>query len=236
MIQFMQMKLTLPRIIFALTLLFISTSSALAFGSSSTNYNLEGEFGIFGGSKGSASYNLTDTGGGFAVGFGNSANYGTGSGFQYVLAEVREIVFTMSKNSISLNPLCTGSVTTDSHTITVTTNAAQGYQVTVIEDGELRKGADNIDNVVGGFVNAGNEEYGLATSDTGQAISTWDGACDNSNPETASPITGTAQSVASNALPIDNDSSTMCYSASISGTTVAGDYSQIITYIATGTF
>ena len=230
------MKLTLPRIIVALSLLFISTSSALAFGSSSANYNLEGEFGIFGGSKGSASYNLTDTGGGFAIGFGSSANYGTGSGFQYVLAEVREIIFTISSNSISLNPLSTSSVTTDSHTITVTTNGAQGYQVTVIEDGNLRKGADDIDDVAGGAVNAGSEEYGLATSDTGQDISNWDGACDNSNPETASPITGTAQTVASNPLPIDNDSSTLCYAASISPTTVAGDYTQVLTYIATGTF
>ena len=73
--------------------IFYLASNAHAFGSSSTNYKLEGEFGIFGGAKSSTNYNLTDTGGGFAVGFGSSANYGSGSGFQYVLAEIREIVF-----------------------------------------------------------------------------------------------------------------------------------------------
>ena len=78
----------LPFFIGILTILLIP-SSVWAFASSSTNYNLEGEFGIFGGAKSSANYNLTDTGGGFAVGFGSSANYGTGSGFQYVIAEIR---------------------------------------------------------------------------------------------------------------------------------------------------
>src|SRR3990172_11144208 len=77
-------------------------SKVYAFGSSSTNFKLEGEFGIFGGAKSSANFNLTDTGGGFAIGFGSSANYGTGSGFQYLLAEIREIVFIISSNSVNL--------------------------------------------------------------------------------------------------------------------------------------
>src|SRR4030066_2582960 len=121
------MKITLPRLIFALSLLTASSTSVLAFGSSSTNYKLEGEFGIFGGAKSSANYNLTDTGGGFAVGFGSSANYGTGSGFQYVLAEVREIVFTISTTTVNLGALTSSSVNNASHTITVTTNGAGGY-------------------------------------------------------------------------------------------------------------
>lgn len=234
------MKITLPRIIFALFFLFVSTSSVLAFGSSSASYNLEGEFGIFGGAKSSASYNLTDTGGGFAVGFGSSANYGTGSGFQYVLAEVREIIFTMSSNSVNLGSLSTGSVTTGSHTITVTTNGAQGYQVTVVDNGNICRiaqpcdAANDIADVGDGEVTVAAEEYGLATSKAGQDI-LQDAVC-GSAPFLASGITGTAQSVASSALPIDEDGTTICYAASISGTTAAGDYTHVLTYIATGTF
>src|SRR3989337_2326239 len=85
--------------------LLLLPSSVWAFSSSSTNYKLEGEFGIFGGAKSSTNYALTDTGGGFAVGFGSSANYGTGSGFQYVLAEIREIVFTVSTNQVGLGTI-----------------------------------------------------------------------------------------------------------------------------------
>src|SRR3990172_7747951 len=171
--KFKKMKKTLPKFIIAFIILFFSATSVLAFSSISPegNIKLEGEFGMFGGAKSSAGYKLTDTGGGFAVGFGSSANYGTGSGFQYVLAEVREIVFTISTTTVNLGALTSSSVNNASHTITVTTNGAGGYQVTVIEDGNLRTGGvDEISDVAGGTVDAGSEEYGLATSKSGQDI------------------------------------------------------------------
>jgi len=233
------MKKFLPELIITAVLLLYSVTSIHAFGSSSASYKLEGEFGIFGGAKSSASYKLTDTGGGFAVGFGSSANYGTGSGFQYVLAEVREIIYTISKTSVDLGSLSSSTVSTDSHTIEVDTNGAGGYQVTVVEDNNLRTGgADIIDDVSDGFVNTagGDEEYGLATSKAGQDISQWDAACDSSDPETASAITSSTQTVASASTPIDDDITTLCYAATITDATEAGSYSHILTYIATGTF
>ncbi|MCH8821675.1 hypothetical protein IID23_04120, partial [Patescibacteria group bacterium] len=121
------------------------------------------------------------------------------------------------------------------NTIEIDTNAAGGYQVTVLEDGNLRtSGGDVISDVSGPTVDAGNEEYGLATSDSGQAI-TQDTSC-GPDPDNASAITGSAQSVASHNAPIENDTSTMCYSASITSTTEAGSYQHVLTYIATGTF
>jgi len=228
------MRITLPRLILSLSLLIVSSSTVLAFGSSSTNYKLEGEFGIFGGAKSSTNYNLTDTGGGFAVGFGNSANYGAGSGFQYVIAELQEIIFTISTSTVNLGTLSASGVTTASHTITVTTNAPSGYLVTVVEDGNLRSGANDVNDVSGGTVDVGSEEYGLATSKSGQTI-TQDASC-GPDPDNASAITASTQSVSSSALPIDSDTTTLCYSASISGATPGGSYSHILTYIATGTF
>jgi len=236
--KFKKMKKILP-ILIALYLvfsIFYLAPTIHAFGSSSTNYNLEGEFGIFGGAKGSTNYKLTDTGGGFAIGFGSSANYGTGSGFQYVIAEVRELVFIISTTSVNLGAL-TGTPTSTSHTITVTTNAHDGYQVTVIEDGNLRTGGgDTITDVSDGEVDAagGDEEYGLATSKSGQDI-TQDAVC-GSAPYNASAITAAAQSVASATAPIDNDTTTLCYAAVVNGATEAGSYQHVLTYIATGTF
>src|SRR4030066_26546 len=180
------MRITLPRLILSLSLLIVSSSTVLAFGSSSTNYKLEGEFGIFGGAKSSTNYNLTDTGGGFAIGFGSSANYGTGSGFQYVLAEIREIIFTINPTLVNLGSL-SGTPKGVSNTITVTTNAREGYQVTVMEDGNI---------------------------------------CRTTQPCNA------ANDIADE----DGDDTTLCYSAAISGTTAAGNYQHVLTYIATGTF
>jgi len=232
-------------LIAGLTLLLIPTST-WAFSSSSDNYNLEGEFGMFGGAKSSANYALTDTGGGFAVGFGSSTNYGTGSGFQYVLAEVPELIFEIETPSVILGTLNTSSVVATSHWIKVTTNAREGYNVTVVEDGNIcRTGqpctAENdINDASGGFVDASSEEYGLATSKTGQEITDWDGTCDGGDSEKASPITNIPQTVAAAStpitLPIENDTTTLCYSAAISGATAAGNYSHVLTYIATGTF
>ena len=226
----------LPFLVIGLITLIVPTS-VWAFKSTSTNYKLEGEFGIFGGAKSSTNYKLTDTGGGFAPGRTTSTNYTTGSGFQYVLAEIPQITFTISESSVNLLTLSTSAVNTDSHTISVTTNAREGYTARVFEDGNLRDGAKDINDAgVDNDVDQSSEEYGLATSRSGQDITEWDGACDGSNPEAAEAITGTPQSVASSALPVDNHSTTLCYAASIAGSTPNGVYQHVLTYIATGTF
>ena len=108
----------------------------------------------------------------------------------------------------------------------------------MLDDGNLRAfGGDEISDAgVDNDVDAGSEEYGLATSKSGQQIIQWDGGCNGTNPETAVAVTGTAQTVASSAVPIDNDTTTLCYSASITPATEAGQYSHVLTYIATGTF
>lgn len=213
-------------------------SKVYAFGSSSTNYNLEGEFGIFGGAKSSANYNLTDTGGGFAVGFGSSANYGSGSGFQYVLAEIREIVFTVSTNSVGLGTV-SGTAKGVAQTITVTTNGAGGYKVTAQENGNLCSPSvavctNTVDDVAGGTVDNNTEEYGLGTSKAGQYFAE-DTDCTNA-PFNATAIDGTARQVANSSLPVTSDTTTLCFSAATSGVTAAGSYTHVLTYIATGTF
>ena len=239
----MKKSLTVLTIIITLvSLLFAAVYSSNhihAYFSESTNFQLDGEFGEFGGSKSSASFNLTDTGGGLAIGFGSSANYGTGSGFQYLLAEVREIVFVISASSVDLGTISTTAKGV-TQTITVTTNASDGYRVTVLEDGNICRiilpcdAANDIDDVSGGTVDNSTEEYGLGTSQSGQYFAQ-DTDCTNT-PFNATAIDGTARQVASSSLPIDNDSTTLCYSAAVTNTTAAGSYSHVLTYIATGNF
>ena len=222
----------------ALTILLLPTS-VWAFSSSSDNYKLEGEFGMFGGAKSSDNYALTDTGGGFAPGYSSGGSYGSGSGFQYVLAEVPQITFSISGNSVSLGTL-SGTPVGVSQTISVSTNAAKGYRVTVQQDGNICRtvqpcnSTNDIDPVSGGTVQPNTEAYGLGTSKSGQDI-LQNTSCGTSF--TASAITTSPQTVASYSLPTSgSDSTTLCYSAAISGTTAAGNYSHILTYIATGTF
>lgn len=218
-----------------LLLSFVYTDLIYAFPSSSTNYKLDAEFGVFGGEKNSTNFRLTDTGGGFAPGFGDSTNFRNCSGFQCVIAQVPSITVSLSSNAVNLGTLTGASVSTGNHTISVTTNVG-GYTTRVIEDGELRYGGAAIDQVGDGAVTAGAEEYGLATSQAGRDISL-DTDCGNS-PYTASPITGTPQSVAyKNGPTYTAETTTLCYAASVnSATTAAGTYQQVLTYITTGSF
>lgn len=225
-------------IYFLILLSFFSLNTVVeAFPSSSTNYQLEGEFGIFGGTKTSDNYSLSDTGGGFAVGFGTSTNYRNCSGFQCLVSEIASITVSLGANSVNLGTLSTGSVNTGSHTISVTTNRG-GYTSRVYEDDNLRNSnGDTVDDVGDGAVSAGSEEYGIATSDSGNDV-TQDSDCGNS-PYNATGIDSISnqKSVASNGSPTYTaEVTTICYSASRSGLTAAGNYQHIVTFITTGSF
>lgn len=220
---------------------FTFTGLVEAFGSSSASYKLEAEFGTFGGEKNSATYRLTDTGGGFAPGIGTSTNYRNCSGFQCVIAQVPSITVSLSSNAINLGILTTAAVNTQSHTILVTTNVG-GYTARVYEDDNLCRiiipcnAANDIADVSDGAVTAASEEYGLATSEAGQEI-TQDTSC-GSAAYNASGLTTTPQSVANATGPTfsSGETTTICYAATISSLTAAGTYRQVVTFVTTGSF
>ncbi len=142
------------------------------------------------------------------------------------------ITFTVSASSANLGTLSVSAVATTTIVATTTTNAAGGYSATILEDGNLRFDGNDINDVSDGIVTAGSEEYGVSTSDSGQTIAQETGVCDG-NPATA--ITGTAQTFAGATGPI-TDAVTLCFAASINGTTPSGSYSHTVTLISTGTF
>lgn len=234
------MKLSRKFILIYLTLILLSlsfTGMAEAFSSNSTNYSINGEFGNFGGAKSSTNYKVTDTGGGFAPGYGTSTSYSNCSGFQCTLAQVPSITFSLSTTSLNLGTLTASTINVQNHTATVTTNF-QGYNLTVVQDGPLTYSGKTIAAVSPspGTLSAGTEAYGIATSKSGQAVNQYSPSCSSSSQFSA--LTTSAQTVASSTSPTSpsGDSTTLCYAATIGGSTASGVYSQQVTFIATGKF
>ena len=136
--------------------------------------------------------------------------------------------FILSSSTCALGTLTTGGVATCNYNVTTTTNATTGYATTIVEDGNLRDGLGNdINDVAGGNnVTAGTEGYGIRTTGTDGQYNAADTA-----------ITGTAKLIATDTSgPIDAQLVTVTHKAAISGTTVAGSYSHLVTLVSTGTF
>lgn len=155
--------------------------------------------------------------------------------------------FTISSNTCALGTLSTANVQTCSVDLTTSTNAVGGYTTTVVgtaSGAELVHSnlTDNINNATGVEVNAGSEEFGIGTSDTGVDIVTEsdcagaDGtaAADAESIDTSGD--NVPASVATASGPVSSDATTACFAASIAATTIAGSYSATVTFISTGTF
>ncbi|HCM68243.1 MAG TPA: hypothetical protein DIS62_04585 [Candidatus Kerfeldbacteria bacterium] len=146
------------------------------------------------------------------------------------------ITFTVSANTINLGTLSAGSVSTSSHTVRTVTNATSGYTSLVYDDGNLRNGASDINDVGDGAVTSGAEEYGISTTDTGQDIVTDGGGGCSGSTFDADPITTTQQTVAGAGSGPADETSTVCYMASITSSTVSGAYQHTVTYVTVGLF
>lgn len=139
------------------------------------------------------------------------------------------ITFTLNDTVVMLPALSIGSVSTDTTSFTVNTNAISGYVVTVTEDGNLRFGANDINDVADGTVTAGSEEYGVSTSKSSQTIAQTSG-------NNATAMDATNKQCASATGPVSSDSTTLTLHASMAGSTTAGAYSHTVTVIATANF
>jgi hypothetical protein len=155
--------------------------------------------------------------------------------------------FTISSSTCALGTLSTANVQTCGVTLTTSTNAVGGYTTTVVgthAGAELNhsNGTDNIDNATGVEVNAGSEEFGIGTSDSGVDIVTESDCAGADGTSTADAESidangdNSTASVASASGPVSGDATTACFAASVAATTVAGSYTATTTFISTGTF
>jgi len=133
-------------------------------------------------------------------------------------------VYKLEGHSVDMGLLTTATVKVGASFTQVTTNAENGYTVSVKEDGELRYGPFTISDVVDGSVTAGSEEYGIETvgstaSGTGDFL-----------------INDTGQSVQTSPTHADKDRMGVIYKASVNSATEGGGYSQIVSFYITANF
>lgn len=126
----------------------------------------------------------------------------------------------VNPTTINLGTLSQSSVSSDSLDLTVTTDASTGYTVSISEDGNLRSGANDINDVVDGTITAGTEEYGISTTGNASQLTN----------DTA--INGTVNVAVYNKS-VTNQTTTVLFEASIDNASQAGGYSHIVTFSAT---
>ncbi len=166
-----------------------------------------GDFGLFG--TGGESFATSTAGGAYVL----------RGGFQALEKGILEMA--LDANTVNFGTLNTISVTERDLVLTVGTDSHTGYSVTVSEDGNLRDGSDDINDVVDGAVTAGSEEYGIATDDGGDGLLTQDEAITN------------GLAVAATNGEVNNRTTTITLKAAVSPSTVDGSYSHDLTFTIT---
>lgn len=189
----------------------------------STNYTIFDNSINAGGARSTSSNFILESTLGEISGTTTSTNYSSRSGFQAIEPEPK-LSMTISSNTINLGTLSTGSVSSASLVVSITTNAFSGYSVRLIEDGDLRDGSNTIDDVTDGAVSSGSEEYGVGTSGSAGQFNSTDTA-----------ISGTV-TVASNANRASAEQTTVTFKAAMSPLTYNGSYSHVIVFTAIANF
>lgn len=215
----------------------------------SDSYKIQfGNFNMGSGRRDGDTYILSDTMGGLATGpYGQygSSNYFIGSGFQYVY-QIDYFFFSISKLSIELGELFADSFKTDSHTISVTTNGASGYNIYVFENHPLRQIAVDLvdaadindtncdegcdESIAGLWVDASNAGFGFNISGDDVAddfinSNYFRQFANNEDGESMQSIMG------SNNVAV-NRSATINYKAAMPGNQAAGNYQTSIVFVA----
>ena len=125
--------------------------------------------------------------------------------------------------TVELGTLSTASVSSASQTYTVNSNNQSGVTLQIAADGALNDASSNtIDEVAGGTVDAGSEEYGIAVTGSSLTIDATYISGDN-------PIVQAPDDIADSPGSVSGATMTITYKASIAGTTVAGAYDQVVT-------
>lgn len=234
--------------ILAYLLIFIlSPSSTLAQTMSNSDYiikmgNLNSGAGISTGSNFRLNQTLGQTGANLFTG----ANYKVRAGFQYVLSVIT-FRFSVSNTFVDFGTLTPGTPVLRTSLLTISNGSANGYQITVSQNHNLR-------------VNASGQEIPPTSCDGGSCTPTTAGVWNNpttygfgynctnvSGTDCSSDFSGptyyrpfisspSAAVVMSSTNVGTNKQGTITYQLNVSNTQAAGLYTNILNYIATPTF
>ena len=161
---------------------------------------------------------------------------------------------TSSATAIPFGTLTAGNSTTTAHDLTVTTNAGQGYTVTVVADSEL---VNSTGDEIAGFSNGSyvtdptTWSSPLGTIGTPETYGHWGVTSDDTNTfargaeefganewvsASTTPIAVLGHDGPSNGTGTGEGTTRVGYQVEISSLQAAGDYSTVLTYIATPVF
>lgn len=149
---------------------------------------------------------------------------------------------TSNGTSVSLASLDLLSARLQAQKITIATNGSGGYVLTASDDGDLRKGLDDIDDNVtpptGPAVlnTPGTEAYGIHPSGTHVDTGTWGTGGPTANLYSGTDTSSALTLVSYTTGPTVGVDTYVTYKANISPITPQGDYAHTITYTATATF
>ncbi|MCX6740238.1 MAG: hypothetical protein NTZ49_03355 [Candidatus Parcubacteria bacterium] len=146
-----------------------------------------------------------------------------------------EMSFNLSAQTCDLESFSSTAIKTCNYSITVNTNATGGYVAYLRSVDGFKSGSNELTPVSDGFVTVGSQEYGVATSDADYAslqinkqVTDCTALDDTTSPVNATSLTASDQSFAKEVLAVADEEITVCHIASISGSTPAGVYSQIV--------
>jgi len=161
-----------------------------------------------------------------------------------VTASVDETLsFTLGTTTVALGALSTSATGSGTSNMTAATNAATGYSITVAGT-TLTSGSNTITAITPtAAASATNtKQFGInlmsnTTPSIGTATSGGGSGTPSSGYNTANQFKfTTGDTVASASLPTNSNTYTVSYIANIDGSTAAGAYSTILTYVATANF
>ena len=150
------------------------------------------------------------------------------NGVTPIIDGTNDYVYELTGSALAFGNLDYESVNTGIVAFEVTADNSNGYVVQIMEDGNLRDGATIIPDVADGAVTAGFEEYGARSSDSTISTSTFD--------TKDSAITSTGQSVSTSSSASYNERTFITLKVAYDDDTEAGDYEQVLTFIASGNF
>lgn len=211
----------------------------------SHNYTVRtGNFNITSGFKSSASYSLTDTVGATVAEYFSSTGYHVKAGFQY-LYTLYNFSFSLSDNAINLT-LTPNSFSSDTHTFTVTA-PGQGYSVSAYALSKLTK-SGSLDTIPDTTCDSGtctetNAEVwttptnnGFGYNATGTHATSDFVSSNYFRPFPDFSLGENPAVVASSNQAGKNQTTTVTYQVSPSGSQAGGTYETTIIYIATPTY
>ena len=149
--------------LFLTPILMVCVSLVSAQVMQSTNYRIQSDSINFGGGfSTSTSYTLESTAGEVATGDSVSASYNLKAGYQQM---VNTFISMTAASSVTMTPSIpgvTGGVANGSTTVTVTTDSASGYQMTIAasQSPAMKKGSDSIAD----YLPAGAPDFAFVTN------------------------------------------------------------------------